>query len=56
MLDSWNDYCTGSSYSLEYISGPMLPAGGNPASININQFYTDVTQYNTPGLVGDPYL
>lgn len=56
MLDTWNDYCTGSSYTLQYVSGPKLPAGGDPLSININAFYTDVTKYNTAGLAVDPYL
>ena len=56
MLDIWNDYCTGSSYSLQYVSGPMLLNGLDPLTINIGAFYTDVTKYNTPGLAVDPYL
>ena len=56
MIDPWNDYCTGSSYSLQYVSGPKLPAGGDPLTVNIGAFYTDVTKYNTPGLAVDPYL
>jgi len=56
LLDVWSDYCTGSSYSLMYVSGPKLPTGADPLVLNINQYYTDVTKYNTPGLAVDPYL
>jgi len=35
MLDQWGDYCTGSSYSLEYVSGPKLLSGGSAATINL---------------------
>jgi len=39
----WNDYCGGSSYTLEYVDGPRLDLTPNPDPllININQFYTD---------------
>jgi hypothetical protein len=58
MLDQWGDYCTGSSYTLEYVSGPKLLPGGNPLLININQYYADKTKYNTlPWTANaDPYL
>jgi len=57
MLDQWGDYCTGSSYSLEYISGPKLPPGGNPATINLMQLYADKNKYNTSGFfAADPYF
>jgi hypothetical protein len=56
MIDSWSDYCTGSSYSLQYVSGPLLAPGGDPLTVNMNQFYSDFTQYNTPSLTGLPYL
>lgn len=56
-MDSWNDYCLGSSYKLQYVSGPKLLAGDDPLTIDINQFYTDKTKYNTPGFASpDPYL
>jgi hypothetical protein len=43
LMDSWNDYCQGSSYKIQYVSGPKLPVGGDPLTININAFYTDKT-------------
>jgi len=56
MQGSWGDYCTGSSYRLEYVSGPKLPSGGDPLTVDINSFYADKTSYNTPGLSGLPYF
>jgi len=54
MQGDWGDYCTGSSYKLEYVSGPKLPEGGDPLSIDINTFYSDVNKYNTPSATGNP--
>jgi hypothetical protein len=56
MQGTWGDYCGGSSYTLEYVSGPKLPVGGDPLLININSLYTDKNQYNTAGYVGLPYF
>lgn len=36
MVSPWNDYCTGSSYKLEYVSGPLTLTGANPLTIDIN--------------------
>ena len=56
MVAPWNDYCTGSSYSLEYVSGPMLKSGQDPLTVNINQYYVDKNKYNTAGFSADPYF
>ena len=42
MVDSWGDYCTGSSYTIEYVAGPKLAPGGDPLTVNIMQFYSDI--------------
>jgi len=57
LMDSWSDYCGGSSYKLEYVSGPKLPAGGDPLTIDINALYSSKTQYNTAGFASaTPYF
>lgn len=56
-MDSWSDYCGGSSYTLEYVSGPKCPDPcTNPSAIDINALYSSKTKYNTPGLATNPYL
>jgi hypothetical protein len=46
LFDQWGDYCTGSSYTLAYVSGPKLAAGGDPTKIDINKLYKDRNKYN----------
>lgn len=58
MQGAWGDYCTGSSYTLEYVSGPMNPDNiADPLTIDINRFYSDKNQYNTAGFsASSPYF
>lgn len=53
MFGPWGDYCGGSTYSLEYVSGPMLPyEGADPKLVDINKFYTDHNVNPNPYLEG----
>jgi acetone carboxylase gamma subunit len=49
MDDSWTDYCTGSSYKLEYVSVSKLVAGALPSTINMMSMYVDKNRFNNPG-------
>jgi len=50
MDDSWTEYCTGSSYKLEYVSGSKLVGGlVLPSAVNMMLMYADKNKYNIPG-------
>ena len=41
MDDFWTEYCTGSSYKLEYVSGSKLAIGADPSTVNMMTYYVD---------------
>jgi hypothetical protein len=49
MDDSWTEYCTGSSYKLEYVSGSKLAVGALPSTVNMMSMYVDKNKFNVVG-------
>jgi hypothetical protein len=49
MDDSWTDYCTGSSYKLEYVSGSKLAVGALPSTVDMMALYIDKNKFNNAG-------
>jgi hypothetical protein len=56
MDDSWTNYCTGSSYKLEYVSGSKLAAGALPSTVDMMAIYFDKNKFNTSGLTGNAFF
>ncbi len=49
MDDSWTEYCVGSSYKLEYVSGSKLAVGALPSPVEMMTIYIDKNKFNTLG-------
>ena len=47
--DSWTEYCTGSSYKLEYVSGSKLAVGALPSTVDMMALYIDKNKFNNAG-------
>jgi len=56
MDDLWTNYCIGSSYKLEYVSGSKLAAGALPSTVDMMAIYRDENKFNTSGLTGNAFF